>query len=199
MINPTKITNFRLDKNELEEHLLFWVTAAGKNAMSSARGLEKFLRQGERLLRMRGRRPFEMIRRVGAVNITKISSMMKDCGIGCYNQKAKTFWEIANSGLDLKICTTDDLEQITGIGRKTSRCFIIHSRKSAGVAGLDTHALKFLRDSGFSDAPKATPSSKKQYEYWERQYVELQEQSGLNMAEYDLMIWNRYSGHVNRY
>jgi hypothetical protein len=198
MIDPTKITNFNLDKHQLEEHLLFWAVVAGKNAMSSARALEKFLRYGEKVFRMRTRRPFEMISRIGRVKKSVLPRMMKDCGIGCYNLKSRTFLELATSNLNLFTCSTDDLEQVNGIGRKTSRCFIIHSRESAGVAGLDVHALGFLRDSGYPDAPMATPGSKKQYEYWEKIYVQLQEKSGLNMAEYDLAVWTKYSGHGNR-
>jgi hypothetical protein len=188
MIDPLRITNFSLSKYQLEEYLLFWITAAGKSAISSARGLEKFLLRGECLCRMRRRRPFETIQRIGKSVLPK---MMRESGIGCYNQKARSFWELATSALDLATCTTDDLEQIIGIGPKTSRCFIMHSRPNQRLAGLDTHILKFMRDMGY-DVPKSTPSGKKYLEL-EKQFLELADKSGKGLAEFDLEIWKRYS------
>jgi hypothetical protein len=44
MINPTNITNYNLTTAELEEHLLFWVCAAGKNGVVAASNLDKFLK-----------------------------------------------------------------------------------------------------------------------------------------------------------
>lgn len=43
MIDATKISNFNLTDNELEENILFWICAAGKNGEVSARLLNDFL------------------------------------------------------------------------------------------------------------------------------------------------------------
>lgn len=186
MIDPVNITNFNLSKYRLEETLLFWICAAGKNAASSAKGLDRFL-----TIIHGHNRPFEAIRATGR---RRLPGLMKRCGIGCYNQKAKTFWQLANSGFNLKTCSLEDLESITGIGRKTSRCFLIHSRHNARCAGLDTHILKYLADKGYK-VPKSTPSSEKEYRRLENAFIGLADEAGLPIAEFDLNIWKEYSGN----
>ncbi|RDJ35364.1 MAG: hypothetical protein DWQ19_11150 [Crenarchaeota archaeon] len=185
MVNPSKITNFKLSKPRLEERILFWICAAGKNAISSAKGLDRFLTI------INGHdNPFQAIRVVG---LKKLPKLLKSCGIGCYNNKAAAFWSLANSDINLRTCSAQDLETIKGIGRKTSRCFIMHSRKNARHAGLDVHILSFLRDSGY-DAPKITPSSEKEYLRLENIFLKLADKSNLPVAEFDLLIWREYSG-----
>ena len=185
MIDPVNITNFNLTKSQLEEMLIFWVCAAGKNAITASKSLDRLLTiiQGHQC-------PFAAIQACG---FKKLPKLMKECGIGCYNQKAKTFWQLANSGLNLRKCSAADLETICGIGRKTSRCFIMHSRRNARCAGLDTHLLHYLSDLGYS-VPKATPSSAKEYSRLENIFLELVDKSGKSTAEYDLFVWRKYSG-----
>ena len=76
---------------------------------------------------------------------------------------------------------------------KTSRCFIIHSRKNAKCAGLDTHILKFLDMMGY-EVPKSTPN-KKQYLILEKEFIDIVKFSKKSIAEIDLLIWNYFSGH----
>lgn len=184
MIDPTKITKFDCTDYELQEVLLFWVCAAGKNAKNAARGLEAVL---QLLITSRWKTPFEAIR--SAVDLPEILRLN---GIGCFNHKAKTFSQLANSKLNLRTCTVADLEKIHGIGPKTARCFLIHSRKDAKCAGLDTHILHYMRDLGY-DVPKTTPTGKR-YLKIENEFLKLVDRSGLSIAELDLLIWNVYSG-----
>jgi thermostable 8-oxoguanine DNA glycosylase len=116
---------------------------------------------------------------------------LKSFGIGCYNNKAKSMWDLVNKGLDLKKCSVEDLESVHGIGPKTARCFIIHSRKNARHAGLDTHILKFLREKGH-EVPKATPTGKK-YRELEGVFLDYADKSGKSVAEFDLDIWRHYA------
>jgi len=183
MIDPTKITNFNSTDNELEEVLLFWVLVAGKNASIISKALEKMLNSLE------GSTPFEKIRMVGK---EKLPQLLKDNGIGCYNLKAKSLWELVNAGLNLRTCSIDDLEKLYGIGSKTSRCFLIHSRPNIQYAALDTHILKYLRDSG-RIVPKSTPSSKKLYRKFEKEFLDDALYYGYTVAEFDLALWNKYA------
>lgn len=191
MIDPTNITNYNLTDIELEEHILFWVCAAGKNGTTAARCLEKFLG----LMSSPHSTPMEKVFR--AHSLYNLPDMLQACGIGCYTHKARTFVELATERLkgvlNLKTCEPEDLEKIYGIGRKTSRCFILHSRKNAQYAGLDTHLLKHLRAMGVEDVPMQTPSSEKQYRRLEKEVLQLAKVTGMSPADYDLKIWRYYS------
>lgn len=186
MIDPNNITNYNLTTYKLEETLLFWICVAGKTAKTMAPRLHNVLE------RLEGHSPFEKIKRAGLGQLTTI---LKEHGIGCYNNKAKSMYDLANSNLNLRTCTTDDLESIYGIGMKTSRCFLIHSRSNTNCAGLDTHVLKFLRDLGH-DVPKSTPSSKKKYQEIEQLFLGYVDKSGMVVADFDLDIWRHYSNGV---
>jgi thermostable 8-oxoguanine DNA glycosylase len=191
MIDPSKITVSKATDYELEELILFWICAAGKNGRTAARCLEHLMEDIE------GPRwgPMQSVFR--ATQTRNLPFLLKDNGIGCYMSKARSFLELAlaigSQELNLRTCTTDDLEKIHGIGMKTARCFIIHSRPGARHAGLDTHILKQLRAEGISNVPKSTPGSKKEYERLEREVLKLADKAGLSPADYDLMIWNKYS------
>ena len=194
MIDPANITNYDLSDAELEEHLLFWVCAAGKNGTTAARCLEKLLSA----ITFNSITPFYAIKLVADTNVPKpLLELLKWAGIGCYTHKARTFKELVNKKLDLRTCTTDELEDVYGIGMKTSRCFLLHTRKNVQVAGLDTHMLRHLTNLGISRVPKSTPASKKQYLRLENQVLKLAKEAGMSPAEYDLMIWNKYKVKVN--
>lgn len=202
MIDPTTITDYNLTTAELEERLLFWVCAAGKNGATAARSLDKFLNT----LQYNEFGPFDQIKlkclddnmpddiiEESFPNYKKMSQLMKEAGIGCYNNKCRTFQELAFSKIDLRTCSVEELEKIYGIGKKTSRCFILHSRKNAQHAGLDTHLLKHLRAMGVEDVPIRTPSSNKQYLRLEKEVLRLAKEAGETPADYDLKVWKSYA------
>ena len=182
MIDPTQITDFEADDSKLQELILFWVCAAGKNGVISAKALESLLSSNRK---HKDQMPFEIISM-----IEDLPKQLKIHGIGCYNNKAKTFHALLESNLNLRTCSVDDLEKIPGIGPKTARCFLIHSRKNQSYAGLDTHILKFLRDQGHK-VPKSTPIGKK-YKECEQLFLQYAKESGKTVAEFDLEIWNHY-------
>jgi thermostable 8-oxoguanine DNA glycosylase len=188
MIDPARITNFNQTDEQLEEVLLFWVLVAGKTASIISRALEKVLNS------LDGFTPFEKIRGVGKNNLPKL---LKDHGIGCFNLKARALWELVNSNLNIRTCSVEDLEKIYGIGSKTARCFIVHSRPNSTHACLDTHVLKFLQAKGHK-VSKGTPSSKKQYKELEQVFLNYVKESGKSVAEFDLEVWNSYAnGGIN--
>lgn len=178
-----------MSEYELQEVLLFWICAAGKNAMTAARGLDGALNEAFSRLPKRWQKdakPFDALK-----HVDDLPSLLKSHGIGCYNQKARTMKELIEADLNLKKCSVDDLEKITGIGPKTARCFIMHSRRNARCAGLDTHILHYLRDEGY-DVPDSTPGSKRKYLELEQVFLELADASGKSVAAFDLEVWNRY-------
>lgn len=191
MIDPQKITNYNQTDKQLEEFILFWVCAAGKNGTTASRCLERMLT--EHAARYLNNTPFKWILRAHA--LFDLPQILKWYGIGCYNSKARTFYELAvakhKGELDLRTCAPSDLEAIHGIGPKTARCFILHSRKDARVAGLDVHMLKYLKKLGY-DVPKHTPTGNK-YLTFEKIVLSLADEAGMTPAEFDLFIWSQYN------
>lgn len=183
MIDPLKITNFNRTDAELEEVLLFWICVAGKKSTTIAHRLDTVLYW------MFGDTPFEKVRGVGT---PQMAERLKNGGIGCYKLKARSMRAIAKSGLNLRTCSAEDLMGIYGIGFKTARCFLIHSRRESKYAGLDTHILHYLYDCGY-DCPLVTPSRKKEYLKWEKIFLSHVEEAGTSVAEMDLAIWTVYS------
>jgi len=185
VVNPLKFTNFNLSQAGLQEYILFAIAVAGKPAVRTAKLLDQFL--GNTSL------PFELIKSYKTEE--KLREKIKSMGFGCHTLKAKGFWWIANSGLDLKTCSVGELEKCPGIGMKSSRFFAMHTRKEeCGVACLDTHILHYLRDQGFPDVPKSTPT-KKAYLRIERFYLDLCRALNKHPVHFDLEIWNKYSGY----
>lgn len=191
MIDPTNITDYSQNERQLEEVLLWWVCAAGKNGVTIAKCLESLLQTFRHFCKSANPTPFEIISA-----IPLLPEQMRNHGIGCYNNKARTFKALISAKLDLKTCTVDDLEAIPGIGPKTARCFLIHSRPNQRLAGVDTHLLKFLYDMGY-DVPKGTPG-KKRYKELEAIYLYLCDVAEMKPADLDLKIWNAYSKNVGK-
>jgi thermostable 8-oxoguanine DNA glycosylase len=124
-------------------------------------------------------------------------------GFGCYNQKADIIISLYNHvylfpAYDLGTVSTSNLEMVKGIGPKTSRFFILHSRANSRVAALDTHILKGLRRAlpASIKVPLATPSSKAEYHRLENHFLHICDQMGRSPAEVDLEWWREYSGNL---
>lgn len=186
MIDPTNITDFNRDDYSLQEVFLFWICAAGKKALVVSKSLDEVLKEGHDLFG-KDLLPFEIINKFEK----SLADILKKHGVGCYNNKSKSMLEISNSNLDLRNCSVEDLENIYGIGPKTARCFIIHTRKNAQYAGLDTHILSFLRDLDYN-VPRSTPSSRKKYKEIESLFLNLVKEYNTTVQELDLKIWNKY-------
>ena len=207
MVDPTEITNFNRTTNELEEVLLFCIAVAGKTAKQISIALEKFLttqnyyQDWSRELKEFGGEevvcescdlsasPFAKIRWLVARN--KLFDAIKDSGLGQHSKLTFAFAEVAKQNFDLTKVTTEQLESIKGIGPKTSRFFILHSRKTDNIACLDTHILRWLKNKGY-DVPKGPPSNK-HYLRLEKDFLSCAKEMKVPVAELDLKIWNESS------
>lgn len=185
MVNPIELTNYNRNDFELEETILFSILVTGKNALVTARNMDRFLYWNGWV---QGDSPFNCLKNRSIYHLTQL---LKQNGIGCYNIKGRGVHELANGNLNLKTCNTEDLEKIYGIGLKTSRMFLLHTRKDVRVAVLDTHILKFLGSKGHN-VPKSTPTSKKKYLELEKLFLKYADESGKTVAEFDLYLWNLY-------
>ena len=184
MIDPRNITNYYRTTNELEEFLLFCIFVQGKKSQQTADKLEQFLELGCR--DYGNMSPFQLIRVL--LDNDELDRYLRHCKFGCYRNLNKGLKELVEADLDLRTCTTNELEAIHGIGLKSSRFFIMHSRENQRIATLDTHILKWLREKGY-DAPKSTPTSIGLYYKLEDAFLAECDKTGYSPADFDLMIW----------
>lgn len=186
MIDPVHITDYNRSSLELEELLLFCIAVAASNALRTATQLDKFLKMLPRM--KNGESHFTAIRRYGTDH--DLPDTLRRFGIRFHTSKARGFMEAANADLDLHRCDVQDLEKINGIGMKTSRFFVLHTRKNAQVACLDVHILRWLKSYCGVQVPSQTPAKKK---YLELEEIFLEAAKALRMqpADLDLKIWNR--------
>jgi hypothetical protein len=148
-VDPRAITQFSRTIPELEEFLLFAIVVAGKRSDLQSRKLEAFLRAGPRVSS-----PFKSIRILNQRG--QLGEAIEAQRLGQYRRIGAAFASAAMSGLDLRSCSVTDLEAIPGIGPKTARFFLLHSRPGVRVAALDTHILSWMRSQGIQ-TPAVTP------------------------------------------
>ena len=188
LINPKKITNFNRTKADLELFAIFAVCVAGKKAQQTADKVNDHFRDTETPTKRLT--PFETIKSL--INIRVFGAYLQMAKVGQYKRIYRALRDLAESGIDLKTCTVEDLEAIHGIGPKTSRFIIMHSRPNQRLATLDTHILRWMRDQGI-ETPKATPQSKKLYQKLEQKFLTLCDKCGMIPSQLDLKIWKQYS------
>jgi hypothetical protein len=194
MIDPNDVTDPARSGRQLEEFLLFCIVVAGKNADQQARKLEEFLQ---------GNEPFAFIRSMDTGG--GLEERLRRVKLGKYRLLGESFSRLACAGLDLRKCSWEALTQFPGIGIKTAKFFVLHSRPGEMHGVLDTHVLAWMRDrlasagAGRPDAPKHSPQNRAAYSFWETVYFGLvlaraREKGGrpagpVNWAQVDLDLW----------
>lgn len=196
MVDPANITNFNRTDWELEEFACFAILVAGKTAKTVAPRLGALLHNPYIQI---GGSPLSYLG--SFLGKEYLATGLKRHGFGCYNQKAETiislYDHVYNHNYDLRTVAPVYLECIKGIGPKTSRFFILHSRENARVAALDTHILKGLRERlpVSISVPKSTPKAGSEYRRLENHFLHICDQMGRSPAEVDLEWWRLYSGN----
>jgi hypothetical protein len=194
LVDPINFTKYDRTNVELEAVAIFSVLVAGKSALPTARALHKLIRHCNRIRRTKYRSPYKAI---GQLGVWDIGLEMKLCGIGCYKLKSLAVHELIHNGpADLRTCTVEELETVHGIGPKTARLFLLHTRPNQRFAALDVHILHYLSDLGH-DVPRNTPGSPRRYAAIERICLQLADAAGVSPADWDLTIWNRYRERRN--
>lgn len=187
-IDPKNITKFDRSQEELEFFWLFCILVAGKNAdWASLKLLDLFRNKPE------DQTPFEFLK----TRLTDLNNILVANKVGQYRRITKAIEQ--SISLDLKTATLDEFLEVFGVGPKTARFFILHTRKDAECAVLDTHILKWMRTIVHEsiDVPTSTPPVK-EYEKWEKMAIKLMQVwfKGISLAEADLMIWTQMSGRL---
>lgn len=175
---------------ELQFKLIYSMVVAGKSAKFAEGVMSRLCPHGLMAL------PFNWFRQVVDKGHT-IESLLRDSRSGNYGKLTKGIIELIAAKIDLAKCTPEQLETIHGIGPKTSRFFILWTRKGAVHAALDTHVLKWLRFIGH-DAPKSTPSGK-EYVRLEKIVILEAKRRKMTPRELDAAIWDYCSKTENRF
>ncbi len=176
MVDPHNITNYERSDAELQEFWLFCIAVAGKTAVIIAQMLDNFLADNQT--------PFQYIEHL--VKCHQLEDKLREARLGRYGVLTKAYTQ--SLSLDLRTCSVEDLEAIHGVGHKTARFFILHSRKNAKVAVIDTHMKKYLETQGV-----VIKNLNKQYYDLEKFILRKAEESGKTFAEFDLDIWRSYA------
>ena len=185
IIKSTKITDFQRNNKELEIFWIFGLFVAGKNADYANKCLTELLKDIEE--------PFEYFKSLGKIGIEDALRKVK---VGQYNRLTKAIWESLN--VNLKTCNLDELLNIHGVGPKTARFFLLHSRENCDCAVLDTHILSWMKNNGTEDVPKVTPQNTKIYKKLEEQFLSMIKDKfpTKSVAEIDLLLWMTQSGRT---
>ena len=192
MINPSDVIKFDRTDAELEEWWLFSCVVAGKTATTQARLLEGFIKSTTHALpphlKTETPSPFDGLRH--AIECDVLNHHLVNSRLGQYGRLGKCFTQ--SISLDLRNDPVEAFEAIHGVGPKTARMFIMHSRPNQRLAAIDTHVLKHLKANGY-EVPAATPTSGKQYRELELAFLKLADDAKMNPSEYDLMVWKSYA------
>lgn len=188
MINPAEVTNYNRTQSELQEFLLFCINVAGKKSSIEAPKLEVFLQRAKDITKESS--PFNCIKKL--IQLGRLQEIMHWAKLSPYKQRYNSYVDAVKLG-DLQKVTLNRLLQVPGIGLKTARFFLSHSREDFDEPMLDTHILQFLRDNGYRNAPKSTPSNLGVYNYYANIFKMFARVSGKSVTDLDLEIWKQYS------
>ena len=188
MINPAEVTNYNRTQYELEEFILFCINVAGKKSAIEAPKLEVFIERAKDITKESA--PFNCIRKL--IKLGRLNEIMHWAKLSPYAQRYNSYVAVSKIK-DLQSVSLNRLLEVPGIGLKTARFFLSHSREDFDEPMLDTHILRYLRDQGYVDAPKSTPSNENTYLYFANIFKNIARQLGKSVTDLDLEIWKQYS------
>ena len=196
-VNPTDITDFNRDTNQLEAFWLFCMFVAGKNSDYASRCLSKLIVKSHKAFASRNNAEeqgiFNYFKSIGETGIHNALGANK---VGQYTRLTKGVMQSLD--LDFSTCSLDDLLKIHGVGNKTARFFLLHTRIGCEYAVLDTHILAWMRNRG-EEVPKSTPTNSKVYRELEKRFRYLSRLAYpfLTDSQIDLLIWSEQSGRIS--
>jgi thermostable 8-oxoguanine DNA glycosylase len=199
-LNPNDLPRYNRPKKKQEAFLMFCVLAAGKNSMVQAEKLQTFLTTGQGQLTPRmATGPFHwayMLWEAGC-----LEDACRQHKLGKYNLIVPCFRELGRrtydssldeAEIDPRDTSVSQLQQLKGIGKKTSRFFLLHTDPEAQVAALDTHILAWLGDQGY-EVPNKTPRTENRYQELEAVFLMEASARDITPAQLDIRIWKNNS------
>lgn len=185
--------NDNRSQSNLEYFILFAISVAGKTAKTINKALSNFIENAFIITNLdkSSATPFQLIKKL--IEMDLLEQVIIDSKLGQHRKLNKAFQQLVESNIDLRKCTASDLESIHGIGKKTSRFFLLYNRRDIKCACLDTHILKYMRQElKIPNIPKSTPSGKR-YDIIEKQFISHAIKQNKNPMELDIEIWKKYN------
>jgi endonuclease III len=185
VIDPLNVTDYARSQDELEQFWIFCVVVAGKNADQTAGKVARLLAG-----RLPRQTPLEYLKSLGP----SLRSALMACRTGQYRRIGRALCE--SFDLDLRTAPVEVLQALYGVGPKTARFFVLHTRPESRVAVLDTHILKWLKQLRVKNLPEHTPGSLARYLQIESLAIGAMERAfpGMSLAQADLHVWATVSG-----
>ena len=185
-IDPKRITLFDRTNSMLEWFLFFCISTAGKNAEVQANKINGMI--DHVLASPHGPKGIYGFSDGCADWLVQFS---KCFGIGKYTILRESADHIYENNLRHKLdsITLEELLEIPGVGNKTARFFLMHSRPGFTGAVIDTHIHGWLEKVCQSELPKPTTDAK--YQSLERLWLSMTEVffPGLPLHVADLATW----------
>ena len=186
IVCPDTVTNFKRNDFELEAFALFSLLTANKPAHRMADITNRIV-EAHWFQNKEG-----ILTALKRYDIEPLRALLKLYKTGQYNRIATAIKNMPENEY-LRALPVVTLERI--MGKKTSRFFILHSRKKARCVPLDVHILRWLRINRVN-APNQTPTNKTAYDYFEHQALRLFEIHFRDWAtaDVDLHVWKTMRG-----
>lgn len=179
MIDPHNIPEY-FTKDYLEEFILFAICVANKPAVVTSDKVAKFLASVNV-----NSSPFSKINYL--IRIGNLERRLEEFKLGQYTRISKAFRAVLS--LNLVSLSVASLEEIPGIGPKTSRYIMLYYKPDTKCVPLDTHVLRWLGTQGYP-VPKGTPSGK-HYLRLENAFINEALKQNLSIKDLDTQIWRK--------
>jgi hypothetical protein len=187
-VDPGNCTKYDRNEEALLEFLMHAVFVAGKSSYGQAPKLREVVND----LRALGGDDLLTGLRF-ALDVGKLGDILRFHKVGQYIRIERALTDVAAYKGLLSRITIPELEAIHGIGPKTARFYVLHTRKGVRCAVLDTHLLKWLKYIGIPKVPVSTPPAGVEYRRLEACFLQLANMYRLDPADLDLAIWNHYA------
>jgi endonuclease III len=179
------------DLGEVQARLMYSVIVAGKSAKFANTVMARWFAANAADEEM----PFAVLKRLK--DSGKLEASFREARTGNYGKLTAAMSQVVDMDIDLLTCTPQQLEEIPGIGPKTSRFFIMWIRPEERYAALDVHILRWMKKFGY-DVPKSTPQSSKKYAQIEQWFIAEADHMGMTPRELDAIIWDEGSTAANK-
>lgn len=188
MVNPFDITKFDRTYAELQEFLLFCIMVAGHNSMTTKAALERLMDETVCFVQY-GNLIFSELNKLDDDTLVEVLTDART-GKYCLLSKAIRYVGKHYSYVPLDSLSIGELVEIPGVGPKTARFFVLHSRPNARVAVLDVHVLRWLKEQGYLYVRTQTPQAESTYKRIEGYFLEEADKRGLEPYKLDTLIWS---------